>query len=154
MSKDAQDAQGVKDAKGAKGARAEANLALVRRFFEYYATDNVTALRDDVLAADAVWRVAGRHPLAGDHRGAEAIVDFYRALAAADLHVEPLFFEANADWAVEVHRMRSEGADGPALDTSWVLTFRITDGRISEVRYTATDQEAADSFFRALLAAA
>ncbi|MFE0100201.1 nuclear transport factor 2 family protein [Streptomyces sp. NPDC059009] len=125
---------------------------LVRRFFAAYATGDLHTLRTAVLAPDAVWHVPGDHPLAGTHRGADAIVAYFRRLAECDFRAEVLFQGADDRHVVEVHRCRSD--DG-TLDTTWVLIFRINDGvdgidgrRIAEIRKYPADQAQADAFFR------
>lgn len=134
----------------ARSANAEANLALVRRFFECYATDDVHTLRAELLALDSVWHVSGRHPLAGRHWGADEIVEYYRRLASADLRVDVLFLKADTERVVEVHRVWTDRDDGNNIDMFWVVVYRIENGRIAEVQHIATDQRAADVFFSRL----
>ncbi|MFJ8312048.1 MULTISPECIES: nuclear transport factor 2 family protein [unclassified Streptomyces] len=124
----------------------------MRRFFESYATDNLTLLRTEVLAPDAAWCVPGRHPLAGCHRGVDDIVSFYRRLALADLRNEPLYLTADDQRVVEVCRSWSDRSGG--LDTTWVTVYRIDDGRIVQAQHFVSDHGHADEFFCDIYAAA
>jgi uncharacterized protein len=51
------------------------NAALVQRAYQAFGRRDLDALQS-LFAADAVWHSPGRHPLAGDHRGLDAILQF------------------------------------------------------------------------------
>jgi ketosteroid isomerase-like protein len=109
-----------------------ANVAVVQRFYEGYAGQDMEKIRE-VLAEDVTWLIPGHHPLAGLKRGADEIVAFFNQLA-------------NEDWVVDVHRGWGEYGEA-TLDMNWVLAYRIRDGKIAEVQNFAADQHAADLFF-------
>ncbi|MEU9204165.1 nuclear transport factor 2 family protein [Streptomyces sp. NPDC048332] len=123
----------------------EPNRSLISTFWASYATGNLSALRDDVLAADAVWHMPGRHPLSGTYRGVDAICGFLRELGTHDFRVEVLFAGADDSHVVELHHCAS--GDG-ALAMTWVLVFRIEAGRIAGIRHYPADAHAADTYFR------
>jgi ketosteroid isomerase-like protein len=64
---------------------------LHRRQGEMYAGGAVEAVVE-LLAADIVWHVPGKSPIAGDHRGTAQVVDYFerrRRLARATMRMRP-----------------------------------------------------------------
>lgn len=103
------------------------------------------------LHPEVVWHQPGRHPLAGDHVGPDAVLGLLGAmmqLAAGSLQVAtagtPL---ANGDLVtVPVHFRATR--DGRAdLDMAGVDLFRIDGGLIREVWLFSADQAAEDRFW-------
>jgi uncharacterized protein len=124
----------------------EANLALIARFYECYASGDLDAMRSEVLASDVVWVIPGHHPLAGPKRGADEIVAYFAQLAKADFRADPITLAANHEYVIDLHR--GWGTHGDAtLDITWVLAYQIVEGRIAHVQNFAADQHAADLFF-------
>jgi len=131
---------------GASADATPAAVKLVQRFYECYTTGDLQALKDEVLAPDVVWHIPGRHPLSGPKHGAEEIVAFFSQLARANMQAEVLYLAGDDSHAVDVHR--GWGAtETAAMDMTWVLYYRIEDGRIVEVTNFAADQAQADNFF-------
>jgi uncharacterized protein len=124
----------------------DANLSLVGRFYECYASGDLDAMRSEVLAADVVWVIPGHHPLAGAKHGADEIVAYFAQLARADFRAEPITLVANREYVIDLHRGWGHHGDA-SLDIIWVLAYRIIDGRIAHVQNFAADQHAADLFF-------
>ena len=122
-----------------------ANVAVVQRFYEGYAGQDMEKIRE-VLAEDVTWLIPGHHPLAGLKRGADEIVAFFNQLAKANFQAEVISLSASEDWVVDVHRGWGEYGEA-TLDMNWVLAYRIRDGKIAEVQNFAADQHAADLFF-------
>lgn len=121
-------------------------VALVNKFYECYATGDLETMKSEVLAADVVWRIPGRHPLSGVKHGAEEIVAFFAQLATANMKAEVVYLSGDDTHVVDVHR--GWGAtDSASMDMLWVLLYRIQDGRIAEVTNFAADQAQADNFF-------
>ncbi len=121
-------------------------VKLVQRFYECYATGDLQALKDEVLAPDVVWRIPGHHPLSGPKHGADEIVAFFGQLAKANMQAEVLYMAGDDTNVVDVHR--GWGATETAsMDMTWVLYYRIENGRIAEVTNFAADQAQADNFF-------
>ena len=54
---------------------AKENAALLRRYLEALSQDDMETVRE-AFAQDAVWHLQGNSPLAGDHEGADAILEF------------------------------------------------------------------------------
>lgn len=121
-------------------------VKLVQRFFECYATGDLQALKDEVLAPDVVWHIPGRHPLSGTKHGADEILAFFGQLAKANMQAEVLYLAGDDSHVVDVHR--GWGATETAsMDMTWVLYYRVEHGRIAEVTNFAADQAQADNFF-------
>ncbi len=132
---------------GSAPARAtEANITLIRDYYAAYATGNPDALRP-FLAEDIVWRIPGHHPLAGDKRGRDEVIAFFQGLARGRFKAEPVFFQAQGDLVVDIHRGWSTVGQGPEIDQLYALMFRIRDGRIVEATNFLTDMHQSDAFF-------
>ena len=124
----------------------EANIKLIRDYYAAYATGEPDALRP-FLAKEIVWRIPGHHPLAGEKRGQEEVIAFFRGLAKGKFKAEPIFFQAQGDLVVDVHRGWSNVGSGPEVDQLYALMFRIRDGKIVEAQNFLTDMSESDTFF-------
>jgi ketosteroid isomerase-like protein len=54
---------------------AEENAALLRRYLEALSQGDMDTVRE-AFAEDAVWHLPGKSPLAGNHKGPDAILEF------------------------------------------------------------------------------
>jgi len=124
----------------------EANLRLIRDYYGAYATGDPEALRP-FLAEDVVWRIPGHHPLAGEKKGRDEVIAFFRGLAKGKFKAEPIFFQAKGDLVVDVHRGWSNIGSGREVDQLYALMFRIREGKIVEAQNFLTDMYASDAFF-------
>jgi ketosteroid isomerase-like protein len=126
--------------------QSERNIALIKDFYAAYATGEAEAVRR-FLASDVVWRIPGHHPLAGDKHGPDEVVAFFRQLAEGHFRAEPLFFQAQDDLVVDVHRGWSNVGTGPEIDQLYALMFRIRDDTIVEAQNFLTDMYQSDAFY-------
>ena len=124
----------------------EENIQLIRDYYAAYATGDPEAVRP-FLADDVVWRIPGHHPLAGEKRGQGEVVAFFTGLARAHFQAEPLFFQADGDLVVDIHRGWSNIGKGPEIDQLYALMFRIENGRIVEATNFLTDMHQSDAFY-------
>lgn len=89
-----------------------------------------------MLADDVVLHVPGSHPLAGDHRGPDAVLGFAaatRALTDDGEEIEVLDVLAG-DRSVAVHaRVRATRAGRAPLDNRTVHLLRLDAGRVAEI---------------------
>jgi uncharacterized protein len=95
-----------------------------------------------MLAEDVVWHVPGRNPLAGDHRGIEAVMDYFerrRELAKATFRIQVHDVLARGDLVVQLAGGTAE-LGGSAVEWETVGVFRVRNGRISEGRLVPFDQ--------------
>ncbi|MER8386293.1 nuclear transport factor 2 family protein [Mesorhizobium sp. M1428] len=128
------------------GPLEDSNIQLIKDYYAAYATGNPEAVRS-FLAPDIVWRIPGHHPLAGDKRGPDEVVAFFRGLAEGKFKAEPIFFQAQGNLVVDVHRGRSNVGSGPEIDQFYALMFRIKDGKIAEAQNFLTDMYQSDAFY-------
>jgi len=136
----------VMSAAGASAQDAEANIQVIRNYYQAYATGDPEALRP-FLAEDVVWRIPGHHPLAGEKRGRDEVIAFFAELAKGKFKAEPIFFQAQGDLVVDIHRGWSNIGSGPQIDQLYALMFRIENGQIAEATNFLTDMHQSDAFF-------
>jgi acyl-CoA thioesterase FadM/ketosteroid isomerase-like protein len=108
---------------------------------EMYAGGDLAAV-EEMLADDVLWHVPGTSPIAGDHRGREAVIAYFlrrRELAGGAISV---------DQGPAVHHDEAlvQLADGRALlggqDVVWRTAgvYRVAGGRIAEAWLVPLDQ--------------
>ena len=129
-----------------------ANIELIeelhRRQGEMYRGGSVEPVTE-LLDPQVLWHVPGSSPIAGDHRGVQAVIDYFsarRELASSTLRLHPRQVLADAEvvlWLV----------DGTALlggrRVSWrtVGVYRVKAGRVREVWLVPLDLELFDSLW-------
>ncbi len=102
-----------------------------------------------LLADDVVWHVPGRSPIAGEHRGRDAVRRYFetrRARAEASLRIDVRSLLSEGDLVLQL-------ADGTVKregrEWSWrtVGVFRVHDERIMECWLVPFDQYAFDEIW-------
>jgi uncharacterized protein len=118
---------------------------VVREFHErqrrFYAGGDAEPLRA-MLADDVVWHVPGRNPLAGDHRGIEAVMDYFarrRDLARATFRIQVHDVLASGDLVVQLAGGTAE-LGGSVVEWETVGVFRVRDGQLAQGRLVPFDQ--------------
>ena len=109
----------------------EANIQVIREYYAAYATGDPEAVRP-FLSKDVIWHIPEHHPLAGEKHGQNEVVAFFAGLAKGKFRAEPIFFQADGDLVVDIHRGWSNMGSGPEIDQLYALMFRIKDGKIAE----------------------
>lgn len=102
------------------------------------------------LADDAVLHVPGTHPLAGAHRGAEAVLRFLDeswAITDDGEHVEVLDVLEGADHLAVYCRVTATRAGRAPLDNTTVHVLRVEDGRVAAAWLHNWDGAAVDDFW-------
>ncbi len=101
----------------------------------------------ELLADDIVWHVPGTSPIAGDHRGREAVIAYFerrRTLADHTFTLHPKGALEDGDAVVQlVDGEATIGGERRTWRTAGV--YRIADGRIAEVWLVPLDLEAFDA---------
>ncbi len=124
------------------------NVALIQRGYAAFANRDMATLRD-VFAEDAVWHFPGRSPLAGDHRGVDAILQFLGKLM--QLSGGTFKVEARDVLVSDRHAVALQHATGTRNDKTLDITacqlFTIRDGKVVEIRGYYSDQYALDDFW-------
>lgn len=102
------------------------------------------------LAPDVVLHVPGRQPLAGDHVGRQAVVDFVvasSATAGRSEEIELLDVLAGEAHVAACCRVTGRRDGRVALDNRTVHLFRLDGGVIAEIWFHNWDQVAVDAFW-------
>ena len=123
------------------------NEELVRRAFDAFASGDVEALRG-LMDPDSVWHAPGRNPLAGDHRGVEAILGYFAKtmeLTGGTFRTELHDVVANDEHAVSLFTARGQ-RQGKTLDVRNVLVTHVRNGKLAETWLFPGDQYASDEF--------
>lgn len=125
----------------------QANIQIIQDYYAAYAKGDLNKV-NSFFATDIVWRIPGRHPLAGEKRGVDEVAAFFTQLSKGKFRAEPIFFQAQGDYVVDVHRGWSNVEDGGTqVDQLFTLMFTIKNGKIVEAQNFLTDQHQADEFF-------
>ena len=118
---------------------------LHRRQAEMYAGGQVKPVTE-LLAEDIVWHVPGRSPIAGEHRGVDAVVEYFakrRDLAGASMRMHPREVLADEEAVVQL-------VDGTGRiedrEVRWrtVGVYRVDGGRIQEAWLVPLDLDQFD----------
>jgi uncharacterized protein (TIGR02246 family) len=122
---------------------------VVRRMYQAI-NDGDVAAAAACFAPDAVWILPGRGPLAGTHRGVQAIhQDFFAQLgplSGGTFHAELLDVTEGERYVVAVQHATAQHG-GRTLDVTGCQLMTVRDGRITEVRGHYSDQYALDDFW-------
>ena len=126
------------------------NRAVAERLWNAIAFADVGELRS-VIAADAVWRMYGRSPLAGDYAGIDAILGFmaHTGELADELESDLLEVFTSEDGAVLRYSVRAQRGE-QLLDIEHLFMIRIVEGHIVEGIFAPVDQERYDRFWLGL----
>jgi ketosteroid isomerase-like protein len=125
---------------------------LHRRQAEMYAGGPMAPVAD-LLADDIVWHVTGESPIAGQHRGWDAVLRSFaarRELSGETLRMHPDEVVA-ADPEVVVQLVGGTVAlDGRTVSWRTVGLYRVEHGRVREARLVPLDLELFDRTWTAL----
>lgn len=122
------------------------NITVIKNYYAAYATGDMDKVAK-FFADDVMWHIPGHHPLAGTKHGAKEVLAFFKELGKSNFKAEVVTLMSNDDYVIDVHRGWSNRKDIQNVDTTWVLVYKIVDGKIKEARNFSYDQHAADQFF-------
>jgi uncharacterized protein len=126
---------------------AHPNEDLVRRAFDAFAKGDVDTLRE-LFEQDAVWHAPGRNPLAGDHRGVDAILGYFARtmeVTGGTFRAELHDVVANDEHAVALYVGRGQREE-KSYENKLVLVSHVRNGKFTEVWLFSEDQYASDEF--------
>ncbi len=106
----------------------------------------------ELLHPDVELHVPGRQPLAGVHRGVDAVLAFLHASTAlADVREELEVIDVleSAERAAVCCHVTGHRAGEVVLDNVTVHVHRVADGRVTEIRFHNYDQVGVDAFWAA-----
>ena len=113
----------------------------------------MSARPDEFLARvgeECVWTVGGSNAIAGEYRGRESVLGFFRTLlelTEGTYTVEPLWELDDGDRGVAHYRARGSRPDGRTIDLDQALVYRLAGGCWAEVRALPFDQAVFDAFW-------
>jgi len=128
-------------------------LSVVRRFYDaqarvYSGSAPAESLRE-VLAEDVVWHVPGASAIAGEHRGVEAVLEYFDARRRMTDSTFRVTVHGAALIAGRVVQLAGGRAFRSGGEVYWetVGVFRVADGRIAECWLVPFDQAAFDEIW-------
>ena len=130
-------------------SQAEQNVEVVRRGYEAFNTADMAALTE-LFAEDAAWHTPGRSPIAGDHRGRDAVfAQFgrYGGDTGGTFRAElQQLFAAEDGRVIGLHHNSGE-RNGKQLDTDCCIVFEVTGGQVTDGREMFADLHDWDAFW-------
>jgi hypothetical protein len=120
---------------------------LARSAWEAAAAGDTETLRR-LCTPDLVWHASGRGRRSGSHKGLDAVFAYLAAIGDAaerfDSRLERIL--VGDDHVAVIFQVIGRRA-GRALDTGFILIFRIAGDRIAEIWAVPRDQYAVDEFW-------
>lgn len=128
---------------------AEKNAEIVRRGFEAFNSADMKTLTE-LFNESASWHTPGRSPVAGDHKGREAVfAQFGRFARETDgtfkARLEQVFTAGDGRVVALHHNTAERGGKHLAVDGC--LVFQLKDGRVTDGREHFFDLYAWDEFW-------
>jgi ketosteroid isomerase-like protein len=122
---------------------------LVRKGYDAFTRGDMDTLRG-LMTSDAAHHVPGTHPLSGDFKGQNAIIDMYGQLFAqtnGTLRVElrQVLVDGRGH-AVSIHRFTAE-RNGRRIDENGAIVFRIVDDKITDLDECVEDIDKSNAFW-------
>ncbi len=121
------------------------NEDVVRKAYAAHDSRDLETLRG-LLAPDIKWHSPGRHRLAGDHHGPDAVLRFLTGLhemTSGTLRIEIHDVLANDEHVVVLAHLHGERG-GRSLNDNHAQVFHLRDGLITEFWGHSRDQHAVD----------
>ncbi|MGW3418916.1 nuclear transport factor 2 family protein [Streptomyces phaeochromogenes] len=122
---------------------------LVRKGYEAFTRGDMDTLRG-MMSSDATHHTPGSHPLSGDFKGQDAIIEMYGRLfeeTAGTMNVELQHILVDGrGHAVAVHRVSAE-RKGRRIDQSGCIIFRIMGDKITDLDECVENMEESNDFW-------
>ncbi|MEU9955871.1 nuclear transport factor 2 family protein [Streptomyces sp. NPDC050982] len=122
---------------------------LVRKGYEAFTRGDMDTLRG-LMSSDATHHTPGSHPLSGDFKGQDAIIEMYGRLfeeTAGSMNVELQHILVDGrGHAVAVHRFSAE-RKGKRIDQSGCIIFRIMGDKITDLDECVENMEEGNDFW-------
>ena len=121
------------------------NVARIMDGYAAFAKGDFAVL-NDLFAEDALWHEPGRHQLAGDYRGREAVYEFFGRLL--ELTEGSLRLDIQTVFADDVHGVAllvsSASRGGRSVTVNDAHIYRLRDGVVVEFWHASTNSYAYD----------
>ncbi|MDN3022972.1 nuclear transport factor 2 family protein [Streptomyces sp. S.PB5] len=125
------------------------HAALVRRGYEAFSQGDMETLRT-LIAGDATHHVPGTHPLSGDYKGLDSIIELYRRLGeetGGTLQVQLRYLLVDGRGHVmTLHRFTAE-RQGRRMDETGGIVFRIVGEKVTDLDECVENIDASDEFW-------
>jgi len=122
---------------------------LVQRFYRAFAEGDMAGVQA-CFASDAVWRLPGKSPIAGNHVGIDAIfrdfIDKLGPLSGGTFRAELIDVAVGQRFTVAVQHATA-AHNGKTLDVWACQRITVKDSRIVEIQGHYSDQFALDGFW-------
>lgn len=122
---------------------------LVRKGYEAFQRGDMDTLRG-LLTADCTQHVPGSHPLSGDYKGQDAIIEMYGRLfeeTGGSMNVELVNLLVDGrGHVVAMHRFSAE-RKGKRLEETGCIIFRIVGDKASDLDECVEDIDKANDFW-------
>ncbi|MCD7439856.1 nuclear transport factor 2 family protein [Streptomyces lincolnensis] len=127
------------------------HAALVRKGFEAFSRGDMEALRA-LMTADCTHHVPGSHPLSGDFKGQDAIIEMYGRLfeetgGSMRSELQSLLVDGRGH-VVATHRFSAE-RKGRRLDENGCIIFRIVGDKATDLDECVEDIDRSNEFWSA-----
>jgi ketosteroid isomerase-like protein len=126
---------------------AHPNEDRMRKGYEAFMAGDMTAL-DQLLTDDVVWHVPGRHSLAGDYEGKQAVFGFFAKnmeMTGGTFRLELHDILANDEHGVALVVATGE-REGNRLEDRQVHVLHVREGKVAEFWAHPGDAYAVDEF--------
>ena len=111
----------------------------------------------ELMAEDVEWITPGSGlPLSGTYRGRDGVATFFQKLGAETeiLEFQPREFVADGDRVLVVGWERAKlKATNRVVELDWVMSFTVSDGKVSRFREYTDTKAMADAYAQAATAA-
>ncbi|MEU1912702.1 nuclear transport factor 2 family protein [Streptomyces massasporeus] len=125
------------------------HAALVRKGFEAFSRGDMDTLRG-LIAGDATHHVPGDHPLSGDFKGLDSIIEMYERLGAetnGTMRAELIGIAVDGrGHAVGMTRFTAK-RNGMTLDDTGCIVFRIVGDKVTDLDECVEDIEKNNEFW-------
>ncbi|QIJ62522.1 nuclear transport factor 2 family protein [Streptomyces sp. JB150] len=122
---------------------------LVRKGFEAFTRGDMDTLRG-LMTADCTHHVPGTHPMSGDFKGQDAIIDMYRRMGettGGNMRVELRGVAVDGRGHAVGMALFTADRDGKHIEDFGALVFRIVGDKISDIDECVQDMDASNDFW-------
>ncbi|MEU3291336.1 nuclear transport factor 2 family protein [Streptomyces longwoodensis] len=125
------------------------HAALVRKGYDAFQRGDMDTMRG-LMTGDCTHHVPGSHPLSGDHKGIESVLDYYGRLGSETdgsfrVELRDVLVDGRGH-AVSVHRFTADRG-GRHVDAMGGIVFRIVGEKITDLDECVADIEQVDEFW-------
>ena len=122
------------------------NAELWRKGQEAFSRRDMDSLRT-FWADDIVYHVTGGNPIAGDHRGLDAVLALFAKLVEMNVRIVEVHDVLASDDHVVALLRGTASRHGEELSVNQANIYHVRDGKIREAWLLPADQRAFDEFF-------